>query len=110
MAVALVAPGDEQLPSSKGTLYTVPASTSALVTIVISHTGAVARTANLFLRRSGGTSRRIVPKDLELDVSDTAYVDHEGRPFAMAAGDLIEGDASAAAEVDYTIDGMERSA
>ena len=98
-----------QLPASKTTLYTVPGATQALLTITLVATGASDRNANLYLKRSGGTSRRIIPKDMLMNPGDAAYLDHQGRPYALSAGDEIEGDASAASEVDYTIDGMEKT-
>lgn len=100
---------DGQLPNSKTTLYACPVATQALLTVVLVATGAVTRTANLYLKRSGSTSRRIMPKALSMDAGDAAYIDHEGQPFALSAGDAIEGDASAAAEIDYYIDGIERT-
>jgi len=100
---------DGQLPNAKGTLYTCPASTQTMLTVTLVATGAVARTVNLYLKRSCSKSRRIIPKAMTMDPGDAAYIDHEGRPYALAAGDLIEGDASTAAEVDYTIDGVERA-
>jgi len=100
---------DGQLPAAKGTLYTTPALTYVLVTITLTATGAAARQVNLYLKRSASSSRRIMPKDMTMDPGDTAYIDHEGRPHALSPGDLIEGDASAATEVDYTIDGIEQT-
>jgi hypothetical protein len=100
---------DGQLPAAKGTLYTTPALTYALVTVVLVATGGAPVTVNLYLKRSGSSSRRIIGKNLSMDPGDCAYVDHEGRPFALSPGDLIEGDASSATEVDYTIDGIEQT-
>jgi hypothetical protein len=107
MAVTPKSIADGQLPASKGTLYTVPASTAALITITLSATGGSARTVNIYVKRSGSSSRLITPKDLTLNPGDAAYIDHAGRPYALSAGDEVEGDASAATEIDYLIDGME---
>lgn len=109
MAVAVKTLAAGQLPNSKTTLYTVPAATSALLTITLVATGAASRTMNIYLKRSGGSSRRLLPKDVTMDVGTACYLDHEGRPFALATGDIIEGDASTANEIDYTIDGIERT-
>jgi hypothetical protein len=95
-----------QLPDSKDTLYTVPADTSAIVVnITLVNTDSSARTVNLYYKKSGSTSRRIITKDLSL----TAGVSHErkGR-LTMGTGDEIEGDASVAAVVDVVISGLER--
>lgn len=97
---------DGQLPTTKAALFT--ASFSTFLTIILSHTGAVDRTVNLYLKRSASTSRRIIPKDMTMNAGDTAYVDIDGTPLYLAIGDAIEGSAAAAAEIDYTITGSER--
>lgn len=95
---------NEQLPNSKQTLYTVPASTIALVTsITLVNTGA-SLTCNLYYKRSGGTSRRIIPKDMTL--TDKHACDEI---LTLRAGDVVEGDATTAAQVDYKINGAEFS-
>lgn len=109
MAVAIKTLAAGQLPNTKTTLYTVPASTSALLTITLAATGASARTVNIYIKRSGGTSRRVLGMDTNMDPGDVGYIDHEGRPWSLATGDIVEGDASAATEIDYTIDGVERT-
>lgn len=95
-----------QLPLSKGTLYTVPSSTSAIVSSIVPvNTDSVARTINLYYCKSGGVSRSLIPKD----VSANAGKHYNLGTFliTMGAGDKIEGDASAATVVDYTISGVE---
>ena len=108
MALAIGTLADGQLPNSKTTLYTVPASTTAFVQVTLVATGASARTVNIYLKRSGGTSRRIFPKDLSINPGDHASSKDE-RPYSLSTGDIIEGDASAASEVDYIIEGVERA-
>ena len=102
MAVALKDLGTGQLPNAKGTLYTVPGATQAAVKVTLVNTGASARTVNLYANKDG-TSRRFCPKDLSLGVGDSFTSDLQ----TLDAADLIEGDASAATEVDYTINGFE---
>lgn len=109
MAVAIRTLAAGQLPNSKTTLYTVPASTSCLLTITLVATGASARTVNIYIKRSGGTSRMIIGKDTTMNPGDAGYIDHDGRPYSLATGDIVEGDASAATEIDYTLDGVERT-
>lgn len=92
-----------QLPSSKGTLFTA-AGPTVVQLIVLVNTDASARTVNLYVKRA--TSRRITPVNLSLDVG--AMYDREG-PITLDTGDLIEGDASAATVVDYTIHGATTS-
>lgn len=107
MADAIKALADGQLPDVKGTLYTTPASTSTIVrNIILVNTGAGVNTVNLYYKKSAGTSRRICPKDLSLATGASAEI--EICPNLEAAG-VIEGDASTAAEVDYTISGIEHT-
>ena len=103
MAVALKDLGTGQLPNAKSTLYTVPGATQAAAKVTLVNTGAAARTVNLYANKDGANSRRFCPKDLSLGIGDSFTSDLQ----TLEAGDLIEGDASAAAEVDYTINGFE---
>ena len=70
------------------------------------NTDVVARTVNLYLKRSGGTSRRIMPKDMSMNAGDSY---EKNSTISLSIGDLLEGDASAATIVDYTITGIERT-
>lgn len=97
---------DGQLPATKGTLYTVPASTNTIIkTITLVNTSGSAVTVNLYLNLSG-TSRRIIPMDLSLGAGELLETDAD---YTLEAGDLIEGDASSATTVDYTINGVEET-
>lgn len=101
---------DGQLPSSKTALYTVPGSTQAAVKFFrLVNTSGSAVTVNVYVKKSGGTSRRIVPKDYSLSAGAMASVLDYGEVVALAAGDALEGDASSATTVDYLIDGGETS-
>lgn len=103
MAVTPKALASGQLPVAKGTLYTVPASTQTIVReIRLVPTGAT-RTGNLYVN-TAGTSRRIAAKDFTLTTAEERV--WRG-VLTLEAGDLIEGDASAATEVDYVISGAE---
>ena len=99
---------DGQLPDSKTTLYTVPASTTAAIKVCkLVNSSASARTVNIYIKRSGSTSRRVIPKDMTFAAgSEAECVD--GDPWELSTGDIIEGDASAATEIDYFISGAER--
>lgn len=92
---------DGQLPSSKGTLYTVPTgyAAEAIIVRLVATSTTTSRTVNIYVKRSGSSSRRIIPRDMGMNVGDAASVVILG----LSAGDLIEGDASAASEIDYTI-------
>lgn len=107
MALTLKELADGQLPAAKTTLYTVPGATSCLITcILLVNATAGAITVNLYKKKSGGTSRRIIDKDLSIAANGSVRV--KGG-FTLEAAAVIEGDASAATSVDYVISGVERT-
>lgn len=101
--MATIAPkilADGQLPAAKGTLYTVPASTSIYVkAIICQNTGGGNNTVTLYFK-PGATSRRVARAVLA--TNETLYFDES---IALETGDLIEGDATNATQVDYVIMG-----
>lgn len=108
MALAYKSLADGQLAAAKATLYTVPALTTAIIKqITYTNTDASDRTVNLYVKRSGSSSRRIIPKNMNLAVGNTMYWG-DGDSMELSAGDIIEGDASSATVVDYVITGAER--
>jgi hypothetical protein len=108
MALSIKALADGQLANSKGTIYTTPALTQAIVPhkgLSLVNSDSSARTVNLYVNRSG-TSRRVIPKDMSLGAGERFVLD---QVLTLEAGDLIEGDASAATVVDYVISGSENA-
>lgn len=105
MAITVKSLFDGQLPAAKTTLYTAPgqAKVEGLTLVNTSTTATI--TANVYLKRSGGTSRRIAPRDLVL----APQALYEVCPKNLALGDEIEGDASSATTVDYVGTGWERT-
>lgn len=107
MPLALKELADGQLPAAKATLYTVPALTTTLVlNIVLVNVTAGAITVNLYKKKSGGASRRII--DQALSIAANGSVRMKGG-FTLEAGAVLEGDASAATSIDYVISGVERT-
>jgi len=97
---------DGQLPAAPAALYTVPASTFTIIkTITISNTDSVTRTVNLYVNASG-VNRRILPQNMPMPQNYTFLF---GDELTLEAGDMIQGDASAAVVVDYTINGVEET-
>ena len=98
--------GEGQLAASKGTIYTAPGATQVIIkTITLVNETAGALTCNLYLN-AGSTSRRIIPKDLSLGAGESLETDTD---YTLEASDLVEGDASSATSIDYTINGIEES-
>jgi len=94
---------DGQLPDSTGDLYTATSKT-IINTMTFVNTDSSAITMNVYLTPSGGTARRISPKDMSLADGDMAILDDE---ITLDTGDKIQGDASTADVVDYTIGGLD---
>lgn len=107
MGMEIKSLADGQLATAKATLYTVPVATTTIIkTISYVNTDSVARNVNLYLKPSGGISRRIIPKDMELGAGYMMVYDNE---ITLEAGDVIEGDATTANVVDYTVSGVEKA-
>jgi len=107
MGINIKSLADGQLVAAKAILYTVPAAIAAILkTISYVNTDIAARDVNLYIKPSGGVSRRIIPKDMELGIGYMMVYDDE---LTLEAGDVIEGDASAANVVDYSISGVEKA-
>jgi len=64
-----------QLPSSKGDLYTSSADGTVIAGLTLVNTNTSAEAGNLYLLPSGGTARRIIPKDLSLGVGYSLIFD-----------------------------------
>ena len=93
-----------QLPVAKTTLYTCRPGTKVTITCIsLVNADTSARTANLYLKESGGTSRRIIPQNMTIGI-DYLWIEKE-LSHAMHPGDVIEGDASVATEIDYVLSG-----
>lgn len=88
--VSLKALADGQLPASKGTLYTTPASTTAIVkSVILVNTASSARTINLYVQRDGSNSRRIIPEDLSLEANGGSAILADQLYVFSAAGELL---------------------
>ncbi len=79
---------DGQLAATIGDLYT-SAATDLAKTIVLTNTDSVARTINLYHTPSGGTARRILPKDMSLAAGGTILFDGENVSVLSASGGLV---------------------
>lgn len=92
---------DGQLPTTKGTLFAIPALTWAYVkNITVFNTNAATQTVLLYLNTTG-TSRRIA----RFVLAQNEWAEYT-QPRELEAGDLIEGETTTASAVDYTIDGV----
>jgi hypothetical protein len=100
MALQIKQLGNGQLPATKQTLYTVPSGQQCIVrSISLVNTDAGAITTNLY-----AAGRRIQEKDYSMAAGALKLATHV---ITLGSGDIIEGDASDAAKVDYVISGVE---
>lgn len=96
-----------QFANSKGTLYTVPASTTAYVkSLFVYNTNAATQTVDVYLK-PGSTSRQIVK--LTLLQNESANICDIVGSFTLEAGDLIEGATTTASALDFVITGVEET-
>lgn len=95
---------DGQLSNSKATLFTASGQT-AITYLVLTNTDSSTRTINIYIKRSGSTSRRIAGKDFTMTAGSVINVIDDAMGLRLSSGDLIEGDADTAAKIDYVITG-----
>jgi len=96
---------DGKLQTSKGTLLPAVVETRVM-NITYVNTDSLARTVNLYIKRDGANSIEIISPDLSL-VAGGMLVDT--RLHTLEAGDVIEGDASVADVVKYSISGVKEA-
>jgi len=107
MAFAAKVLAEGQFATTKGTLYTVPASTWTYVkAFFVYNTNAATQTVNVYLK-PGSTSRQIVK--LSLLQNESANILDVVGSFNLEAGDLIEGDTTTSTALDYVITGVEET-
>ena len=107
MAYAFKSLSDGQLSAAKSTLYTVPADTTTVIKLItLVNTNTTTEIVNLYFKANGGTSRRIIPEDMQLKPGYSLIFD-DG--IFLETSDIIEGDTTTASKVDYIISGVEQS-
>ena len=92
-----------QLPSSAGTIYTVPSGTSTIIKhIRLVNTDSSARTARLY--HDGTTDATTILPAASIEAG--GWAEFEGT-IVMEAADTLAGLGSVASQVTYTIYGLE---
>lgn|SRR5574343_19835 len=105
MALSIKNLGTGQVASSEGDIYACPASTSAIIkSITFVNTKTTTETLNVYFKKTGGTSRLLTPKDLQLLAGYSLVFDND---ITLSAGDAIRAVTTTASKVDYNIFGME---
>lgn len=98
-----------QLSSSANTILYVATDYTTIRQISLVNTNASSRTVNIYYKLSGGTARRIMPKDHTMKASAKVMVLDAGEVISLGPGDQLQGDASGATSVDYVVQGIVRS-
>jgi hypothetical protein len=94
---------DGQLAAAEGVLYTA-ASIAYVRSIVLQNRGSGSNACELWLRPSGGSSRR-----LSYAILSASYTQEWTAPLVLDVSDAIRGAATSANQVDYTIYGAEET-
>jgi hypothetical protein len=96
-----------QLGTSKATLYSVPVGSEAIaLNVIVVNIDTSARSYNLYLKESAGTSRNLVALNGSIGASSRQVMNDK---VTLGPGDEIEGDATAGAVVSFVINGAERT-
>ena len=93
---------DGQVANSKGTIYT--AAGSVIVrSWTLYNSNAISQTANVYVKRSGSTSRQLYRFTLAQYASATVLA--SGELLTLSTGDVLEADTTTASAVDFYIGG-----
>lgn len=99
---------DGQVAVAKGAIYTVPGGTKAYIKRVrFFNTNAVTQLLEVWLKRSGGTSRKQI--QFELLQNETADFAEQSETMELSPGDQIEAATTTASAVDYIVTGVEET-
>ena len=103
MAFTAASLADGQLASTKGTIYTSSSVKTVVKALTVFNTNAADQTVSLYVKRSGSSSRQFFRAILAQN--EFSYALSDGEVFVLSDGDVIEGDATNATAVDYSIMG-----
>ncbi len=92
-----------QLANSIGDIYTSTSCTTIIKSITLVNTNTTTESVNLYVLKSGGTARRIIPQACALVAGYQLEFD---TPLTLGSGDKIQGDTTTASKVDYVISGV----
>jgi hypothetical protein len=99
---------DGQVANSQTAIYTVPASRTGYVKqVTFFNTNAAAQTLIVWIKRSGGTSRKI--RQFTLAQNESVDFLDDGDTLELSTGDAIEASTTTATAVDYVVMGVEET-
>jgi hypothetical protein len=91
-----------QLANSIGDIYTSTSCTTIVKSITLVNTNTTHEHVNLYVLKSGGTARRIIPQNMTLNQNYSLVLD---TVITLGSGDKLQGDTTTASKVDYVISG-----
>ena len=92
-----------QLAAAKATIYTVPVGMQAIIrNVAFGNVGGVTENLNLYVKKSGGTSRLF--SKAQLDPNEFAHEEDIG---TLDAADELEAETTNATSVDFSVMGVE---
>jgi hypothetical protein len=106
MAFASSQLANGQLANSIGDIYTSSSATTIVKSITLVNTNTITETVNLYVLKSGGTARRIIPKNTLLGVGHSLEYDNV---ITLGSGDKLQGDTTTGSKVDYVISGASQA-
>lgn len=99
---------DGQVSTSEAALYTVPAATTAYIKqVTLCNVNAVTQTIDVWIRRSGGTSRKV--RRFELAQHESADLLDDGDTFEFSTGDSVRAATTTDSAVDFVVMGVEEA-
>lgn len=89
-----------QLAAAIGDLYAA-ATVDTVIAIIIVNTGAAHNHVNLYLTPSGGTARRLIPKDMQLEPGYSLHFDGKSAMILDTTGGIVYG--ATVSDSDYGV-------
>lgn len=93
---------DGQLGNTEADIYAASGSTGVITSITLVNTDSVTRAVDLFLKPSGGTSRRLIPKSLSLKANYSLYFDGNSVKVYDGSGNLLTATTALAHASEHT--------
>ncbi len=95
-----------RLAGSTADIYTVPSERKVVIgEIKLVNNNSVTESVNIYVLPSGGTARRLLPVNMELE---SGYMcDVLDNPIQLSSGDKIQGSSTNNNQVDYVLFGIE---
>lgn len=105
MAITAASLADGLVAGSKTTIYTSVAKTHIVRCTFVNTDTANAYTFNLYIKRSGSTSRMVIKPNTTIPAGNGYYWPESEGAERLSASDVLEADASLANKISFVISG-----